>query len=153
MLPPELSLLVTRTAADPLTWARHVRFDPRQRHWARLPAPPDVDLWVLTWLRDQTTELHDHGDSAAVVVVLQGELREVRVDRLGTTTVRTLTVGKNYSVPVGDRHDITQVKGVPAVSVHGYSPPLTSMTYWRQTGAGLVPDRTVVSDAEELVRG
>ncbi len=55
--------LVRRTAADPSLWRPHVRFDPASRHWARLPAPSGVDLWLLTWLPAQGTELHDHGQA------------------------------------------------------------------------------------------
>lgn len=151
MLTPDLELLVRETAADRERWVRHLRFDPSHRQWARLPAPDDVDLWLLTWQYAQSTELHDHGDSAAAVIVLRGQLRELRVDQTEALTERTLTLGQLSTVPVGERHDLIHAGDVPAVSLHGYSPRLTSMTYWRREGSSLVPDRTVRSDAEDLV--
>lgn len=82
---PDLVSLVRDVAADPSAWRPHVRFDHSRRHWAQLPSPTGVDLWLLTWLPDQATDLHDHGDSAAAVTVVSGALTEIRADNEGAS--------------------------------------------------------------------
>lgn len=64
--PGPLLDLVRAAAADRDLWSPAVRFDAARRHWRRLLAAPDVDLWLLTWLPDQSTDLHDHGGDVGV---------------------------------------------------------------------------------------
>jgi quercetin dioxygenase-like cupin family protein len=97
---------------------------------------------LLTWLQDQTTELHDHGGSTAAFTVVQGALEEVRVED-GHRSAIGLRPGRTQWVAPGIVHDVRNVDVLPAVSIHAYSPPLTSMTYYRQDSAALTPIRTV----------
>jgi hypothetical protein len=72
-------------AADPDAWPLAPRFggvDPRgavdvsQRWYHRLAAEHNHEVWLLTWLPGQGTDLHDHGGSAGAFVVVSGELTE-----------------------------------------------------------------------------
>lgn len=54
--------------------------DPSARWWTRIWHDPDVDVWLLSWLPGHTTELHDHGDSAAAFTVVRGALTETRAE-------------------------------------------------------------------------
>ena len=105
-------------------------------------------MWLLSWLQDQTTELHDHGGSTAAFTVVQGALEEVRVDA-GWLTRTDLRPGLTQWVAPGVVHDVRNVQSLPAVSIHAYSPPLTSMTYYRQDGAALTPIHTVTGREPE----
>ncbi len=149
---PSLDLvpLVRSLAADPALWRPHVRFDVASRYWTRLPAPPDVDVWLLTWLPDQGTELHDHGSSAAALTVVEGALVEVQADPAGQLTPSDLGPGDTHEVAPGVVHDVVNRSVRPAVSIHAYAPRLTRMTFWSPGPAGLRPTRTVVTDQPEV---
>ena len=63
----ELSALTRSLAAQPDLWQPLVQFQESGRWWTRLDGPPGVDVWLLTWLPSQGTELHDHGASVGGV--------------------------------------------------------------------------------------
>jgi mannose-6-phosphate isomerase-like protein (cupin superfamily) len=125
----ELVALVTRISVEPGRWRHLVRFDAEQRQWAKLPSPPGVDVWVLTWLPDQTTDLHDHGHSTAAYTVVSGAIDEVRTVGAHLRTSR-LVAGQTRWLSPGAIHDIRGAAVGPAVSIHAYSPPLEEMTWY-----------------------
>jgi predicted metal-dependent enzyme (double-stranded beta helix superfamily) len=133
-----------------------VRFEPDERWHRRIYRDDDVDVWLLTWLPSQGTELHDHGGSQGAFTVLDGELTEFlpRLDRHGAGV--TALVGHRRrlmsTTTFGARHvhDVVNRGRMPAVSVHAYSPPLTSMRFYECAGGtGLVVNRTVHTDHPE----
>jgi mannose-6-phosphate isomerase-like protein (cupin superfamily) len=148
-----LATLVRALAANTGLWRAHVKFT-ETRYWTRLPAPVGVDVWLLTWLPEQGTELHDHGDSAAAFTVVSGALTEVRVDDEGELSASELHRGAVRTVSTGVVHDVHNHHNGPAVSIHAYSPKLLRMTYYRLGDVGLEPTRTVLGDEpEESSRG
>jgi Cysteine dioxygenase type I len=54
-----------RYAARPHDWPLAPRFDPHQRWYHRLATERDAEVWLLTWLPGQGTDLHDHGGTRA----------------------------------------------------------------------------------------
>ena len=142
--------LVRATAAEPAIWTPAVRFDATSRYWARLPAPDGVDLWLLTWLPGQDTDLHDHGSAAAAVTVLSGAVSEVRAAQDGTLTSEFLTAGASVWVPPRAVHDVRHAGSGPAVTLHAYAPRLDSMTFYETGPYGLRATRTVRTDQPEL---
>ena len=62
--------------AGPTTGASAPRFDPLQRWYHRLAATDEYEVWLLTWLPGQGTDLHDHGGSAGALAVVSGEVTE-----------------------------------------------------------------------------
>ena len=149
-IPDTLLPYVRSLADDESFWRPYVRFDHRSRHWSRLPARAPVDVWLLTWLPDQHTELHDHGDAAAALAVVQGELTEVRADRTGALSTTTLAAGAGHWVAPGVVHDVGNRSATPAVSIHVYAPRLRRMTFWTPSATGLVKSRTVLTDEPEV---
>lgn len=142
---------VVRTlSADPSLWRPHLRFDTAARQWARLPSPDGVDVWLLTWLPGQSTELHDHGEAAAAFSVLSGAVDEVRAGPDGRLHRTRLQTGDSQWVAPGVVHDIVGSETGPAASLHAYSPRLTSMTFWSTSKRGLVRQRTVATVEPEL---
>src|SRR3954467_6929518 len=101
----DLRLVVDGMASDERLWRPRVRFREDGRWWTRLHGDHALDVWLLTWLTDQSTELHDHGDSAAAFTVVQGELSEVRVRGLVEDHHR-VTAGQTVTVDAGVVHDV-----------------------------------------------
>ena len=130
--------IAARFAAAPDDWPAAARFDPAQRWYHRLAAEADHEVWLLTWLPGQGTDLHDHGGSAGALHVVSGELTEDTVDTAtGRVTVRRLGEGIGRRFGPRHVHRIVNLSSRPAVSIHAYGPALTSMTRYRLTPGGL----------------
>ena len=71
----DLTSLALRIAHDPARWMPVVRFDEQQRWYTRLVVADDHEVWLLSWLPGQRTEIHDHGDSAGANLALVAALR------------------------------------------------------------------------------
>ncbi|MFG1947211.1 cysteine dioxygenase [Nonomuraea sp. NPDC048826] len=120
-------------AADLDTWVRRVRLDTQERWYERLHHDDDHEIWLISWLPGQTTGFHDHGESRGAFAVALGTLREhdVAVEReLVPGDVREF--GRDYV------HEVHNDSAAPAVSVHVYSPPLSTMNRYELTDSGLV---------------
>ncbi|MBO0881825.1 MAG: hypothetical protein J2P17_16090 [Mycobacterium sp.] len=76
----QLAGLLTRLANEPDAWSPRLLLpESGQKWWTRLASDPCVDVWFLSWLPGHSTDLHDHGGSAAACTVVHGELTEVRI--------------------------------------------------------------------------
>ena len=117
------------------------------RRWELMAASDTFEAWVIGWAPGGTIELHDHGDSAAAVVVAGGELVETlvteKVDGSVTTATRRMATGTAWTMASGHVHDIINDGSTPAISVHVYAPRLTSMTHYRLDDGVLLTERTV----------
>lgn len=147
----ELITLVRAVAPDDTAWRPLVRFDRTTRWWTRLHADDAVDVWLLTWLRDQATDLHDHGGSAAAFTVVSGAVEEVRAGPTGDLTRWNRRRGETRWVAPTVVHDVRNVAVEPAVTIHAYTPPLARMTYYRRTRRRLAAARTVRISEPEAV--
>jgi mannose-6-phosphate isomerase-like protein (cupin superfamily) len=146
---PSLADLVTTVAGDSRLWREHVRWTPGSRYWHRLAQLHDADLWLLTWMPDQSTDLHDHGEASAAFTVVSGTLEETRVVD-GYRVTRPLLPGELAWVPPGAVHDVGNRGTEPAISIHAYSPRLSAMTFWDLALDGLRPVSTVLTDQPEV---
>src|SRR5579862_765645 len=133
--PVDLAEVVASIATRPADWIDRVRFRVGQRWYERLSLEADYDVWVITWLPGQATGFHDHGASSGAFAVASGVLEEERADQgtrlMSTGDVRTF--GPTYA------HDVRNRSTAPAISIHAYSPPLTTMTHYERDGGELVP--------------
>jgi predicted metal-dependent enzyme (double-stranded beta helix superfamily) len=146
----DLKNLVRATAAERSRWGSAVRFDAAERYFHLLRSDDIVDIWLLTWLPGQATDLHDHGGSAAAIHVVQGDLQERHADRSGGVELHSLPPGSVHWLDPDAVHDVYNSAGPPAVSIHAYSPPLRSMTFYRLVDGGLDPLRTVPTREPEV---
>ena len=98
-------------------------------------------MWLLSWLPEQGTPLHDHGTSAGAFAVVRGTLTE-RVVAAGRDAVREstddLTVGRVRHFGPHYVHQVTNTRTEPAVSVHVYTPGLAWMNTYAIDGGSLV---------------
>jgi predicted metal-dependent enzyme (double-stranded beta helix superfamily) len=94
-----------------------------------------AQVWLLSWLPGQGTDLHDHGSSAGAFAVARGTLTERVVAARSRETVHETTThlaagrvryfGPNYV------HQVTNSLSEPAVSLHVYAPALRWMNTYR----------------------
>ena len=136
--------IAARYAAAPEQWAVAPRFNPVDRWYHRLAEATDHEVWLLTWLPGQGTEIHDHGGSAGAFQVVSGSLTEDTViedpasgGRPPRIIARELGEGAGRRFGPRHIHRITNRSGRPAVSVHVYGPALRTMTRYRISAAGL----------------
>ena len=149
-LDPGQLIEFTRFYAEEVAAGKYpfVDFDEDERWHRRIYRDRRVDIWLISWLPTQGTELHDHGGSSGSFTVLSGSLTEAVRSGPGVhDTVRAA----GDAVGFGPRyiHDVRNLDSGPAVSVHAYSPPLTSMTYYDLDGTSVVPIRSLSTDDPE----
>ena len=126
-------------AAEPEQWPVAPRFNPVDRWYHRLDSTPDYEVWLLTWLPGQGTDLHDHGGSAGAFQVVSGSLTEDTVLPGTSPRITARELGEGVGRRFGTRHihRITNRSTRPAVSLHVYGPALTTMTRYRIGAEGL----------------
>jgi predicted metal-dependent enzyme (double-stranded beta helix superfamily) len=147
--PRLLTAVARRFAARPDLWRPRVRFTSPERFYARLEHTEEYEVWLLTWLPGQRTEIHGHGGSSGAFSVVQGALTERAFPRTSLPVhPPRLTLASGDTRAFGPRHvhEVGNDGEVPAVSVHAYSPALTTMSYFRQ-----LPDGRLVADRVEGV--
>ncbi|WP_037079391.1 cysteine dioxygenase [Pseudonocardia spinosispora] len=136
---PELRGLTRRIADEVRAGLHTVHVDPEQRWYQLLSSDGYVDVWLISWAREQTAELHDHAGSLGALTVVRGALTEQRwVPASAQLRTRSLRAGTSVGFPPGYVHDVTNTAVEPAVSVHAYSPPLTAMSYYQVEPGGLL---------------
>jgi predicted metal-dependent enzyme (double-stranded beta helix superfamily) len=150
------SLLSCLGAAELLSIAETLAEDERSdptlgasatRAWHTVAATEEFEAFVITWPVGGAVDLHDHGDSAGAVIVVSGSLVETVVghgeDGALVTATKPLATGARMQFAPGHVHDIANLGPAPAVSIHVYSPVLSSMTFFEpKNGSGLVAVRT-----------
>jgi hypothetical protein len=136
---------------------------PESRRWfTRIDGDEELDVWLISWVPGQPTQLHDHGGSLGALTVVSGSLNEFRWDGKSLRR-RRLDAGDQAGFPLGWVHDVVwaprpvpeptigAVATVqPTLSVHAYSPPLTAMSYYEVTERNrLRRQRTELTDEPE----
>ncbi len=133
-----------------------------ERWYTRLHGDDELDVWLISWVPDHSTELHDHGGSIGALTVLSGALRETRWDGRRLRH-RRLEAGDQAAFPLGWVHDVVWAResvslstpisapiSTPTLSVHAYSPPLTAMSYYEVSERNtLRRNRTELTDQPE----
>jgi hypothetical protein len=130
-----------------------------ERWFTRLHGTEELDVWLISWVPDRSTELHDHGGSLGALTVVSGALGETRWDGQSLRR-RVLAAGDQAAFPLGWVHDVVwsresvavggRTAPAPTLSVHAYSPPLTAMSYYDVTDRNtLRRKRTELTDKPE----
>ena len=84
----------------------------------------------------QATGYHDHGNSNVALAAVRGAVIERQI-RLGTRSIeRTLAPGPVQLGPAGYIHSVAHSAGLPAVTLHAYSPPLVQVGQYRAGPSG-----------------
>lgn len=131
---------VARRLAPAVRWQGAL--DAQRRSWRLMARTSDFDAWLIAWPKGGKVELHDHGASTGAVSVISGSLVEAvpRADDSGHLALvrHELRAGATLGFGAGHVHDVTNESDEHALSLHVYSPALTSMTFYELTEGALV---------------
>ncbi|HEX5403403.1 MAG TPA: cysteine dioxygenase family protein [Pseudonocardiaceae bacterium] len=121
--PARIALDVAR---DRGRWADLLRYDPDERFATLVDATGDVEIWLLTWLPGQHTDLHHHAGSAGAFTVVSGVLTETvgAIEHL-------VTVGRTRVFGPGYVHRVRNLGTDPVASIHVYRPERAHSTVER----------------------
>lgn len=139
----EIAAGLAQTApAGEYIWTEDTR-----RRYTRLLDTHCYDAWLIEWSAGATLELHDHGGSQGAVVVAAGRLVETYTDLRWRRALRTrvLKEGCTVLIPPTRVHEVSNPGPTEALSVHVYSPPLRSMTFFDELVPGWLGDQAVMS--------
>lgn len=127
---PHPARIAADVARDRDRWAHLLRYDPDQRFSALIDATGDVEIWLLSWLPGQQTDLHDHAGSAGAFTVVSGVLTE-RVIRSTEPVDHAVIVGQTRVFGPRYVHQVRNLGVDPAVSIHVYRPERAGMRSYR----------------------
>jgi predicted metal-dependent enzyme (double-stranded beta helix superfamily) len=143
-----LERVVTRVAANPELWERHIDRASTQRMYASLHRDAHVDVWAIFWRPGSDTGWHDHDTSSGAVCVVEGALAEFEL-RLGASERRhEYGAGGCFSFDPSHIHRLVCEAG-SAVSIHAYSAPLWRLGQYTVDDDGAL-HRMSVTYADEL---
>lgn len=111
------SRIAREFAVDRDRWKHLLRYDPAERFAALVDRVGDYEVWLMSWLPGQSTDLHDHGRTTGAFTVVSGLLTE-RVMRAGAEL--TLKPGQTRVFAPDYVHQVLNNSIDPAVSIHVY---------------------------------
>ena len=125
-------------AADRDRWKHLLRYDPDERFAALVERTADEEIWLLSWLPGQGSDLHNHADSTGAFAVVTGTLTEL-VARPGTRVSHRLVPGQVRVFGPNYVHQVRNAGPDPAISIHVYRAE-RAMTSFRYAADGrLIP--------------
>lgn len=135
-------------ASDRDSWRHLLRYQPDERFAVLIDRSDEQEVWLMSWLPGQGTDLHDHGDTGGAFTVVSGRLTEVvarpnAVERSGAVAVdvHELHVGQSRVFGPGYVHQVHNPGPDPAVSIHVYRfGPRTMRSYRLDPEHGAVRD-------------
>ncbi|GLW94587.1 cysteine dioxygenase [Actinokineospora globicatena] len=125
--------LIARQVADDRTrWAPLLRYDPTERFAALVERVDDQEVWLMSWLPGQHTDLHDHGTVAGAFTVVSGSLTErVAAPHRPAEVLHTVLAGQSRVFGPGYVHQVGNDTPDPAVSIHVYRTARPAMRPYR----------------------
>jgi predicted metal-dependent enzyme (double-stranded beta helix superfamily) len=118
-------------------WRPKVQRGDGKRWYMPLLADDHTEAWLLGWPAGGRIELHDHGGSSGAFCVVKGRLVETFA-RPGDDHLRQRRLRAGWVVGFGPDHihDVTNSSHSQALSIHVYSPRLTTMTFYDHRSDG-----------------
>ena len=154
-LSPAALLVITRDlSAEHDRWRKLAQHTAYERWFTRIAVHENHDVWLIGWDSYQGVDLHDHGGSNGALYVVEGELLETSTRREGVfLQEQHLTVGTARAFGAGHVHRVVNPAAAVATSIHVYSPPLSSMDFYRPDGGGLAATHSEPAFGERSGRG
>ena len=130
--PSRLRALATWLAGDVEPWD-DAGASLTERRYGLLDRTLAYEVWVVHWPENRELVLHDHGGSAGAFHVVSGHLEETSTTRRGRQLEsRLLPAGQGRAFGPDYVHSLVNPLIMPATSVHAYSPPISSITFYLQ---------------------
>lgn len=120
------SRIATEVALDRDRWKSLLRYDPAERFSALVERTDEHEVWLMSWLPGQSTDLHDHGSATGAFTIVSGVLTET-VMRAGVT--HDLNPGQVRVFAPNYVHQVVNNGADPAVSIHVYRATREMRTY------------------------
>ena len=158
----ELEQVAIAIRDRPELWEPLLLVDAHRRRYRLLYEDERTDIWVLCWMPGQSTGFHDHDVSDVGIAIARGMVIERQLRLPTGATATELRSGDTRQGPAGYIHSVAHGEGVPAVSIHCYSPPLMKVGQYRVDPDGVLRreaehgrrelvDETIARVAPELV--
>lgn len=102
------------------------------RRYERILSTDDYEVWLIAWAPTGACHLHDHGGSGGALRVVAGNLLEAATDLVDRRPLQTVSIAPGEYVAFGAQrvHEVWNPGPAPALSVHAYSPPLSTMQFY-----------------------
>lgn len=123
------ALIARQLADDTDRWRHLVRFHTGERFTTLVERTEAQEIWLMSWLPGQGTDLHNHGGATGAFTVVSGTLTE-RVLR-PADRLHQLVAGQSRVFGPGYLHEVSNVGPEPAVSIHVYRPSRLPMINYR----------------------
>ncbi len=136
--PDELEDVASALAARTNIWEPLAHGNPERRCYELVYEDDRMDAWVLSWMPGQGTGFHDHYISGVGLCVARGCVREDIMVYGGEPQSRRLCEGSARQGGPGYIHRVNHHEGLPAVTVHVYSPRLDWVGQYRLAEDGVV---------------
>ena len=120
------ALIAQEFALDRDRWKGLLRYDPAERFSVLVERTDDHEVWLMSWLPGQSTDLHDHGSATGAFTIVSGVLTET-VMRAGVT--HDLKPGQSRVFAPNYVHQVVNNGADPAVSIHVYRTTREMRTY------------------------
>ena len=138
LTPTELEEVALGIAEKKDLWEPMVHNDPNQRRYELVFEDEHIEAWVLSWMPGQGTGFHDHYISGVGLCVASGAVREDLMVYGGPDQSRDLRPGTSRQGGPGYIHRVNHLEGLPAVTVHVYSPRLDWVGQYRLDEDGVI---------------
>lgn len=117
-------------AANRERWAPLLRYDPDHRFSALVERAENQEVWLMSWLPGQYTDLHAHGGATGAFTVVSGSLTE-SVATASTQVLHHLHAGQSRVFGPNYVHQVRNDGSDPAVTIHVYRDGPRAMTPFR----------------------
>lgn len=146
----ELATLVTGIVARPELWKPLVVTDAQRRRYRLMYDDERIDVWVLSWMPGQGTGFHDHDQSGVGLACADGVVSERQMKLPSGVSCVQMRPGDVRMGGAGYIHAVEHAEGLPAVTIHAYSPTLVRVGQYRVDDAGILR-RTTEHGRQELL--
>ena len=138
---PLIASIARGLAAASAPWPDLAAEQSADRRYELLLTTDAYDAWLIHWPAGTGLDAHDHGGSVGAFSVVDGTLDEDTISAERTRT-RRLSAGDTVRFGAHDVHAVVNRTRASATSVHVYSPPLRTMSFYEpDTDGALVATR------------
>lgn len=114
-------------------WEQYVKINKNRYNRNKVFSNNDFEILIITWDKNQKSEIHDHAHNGCYVKILSGELTEYLFSpNLSLKKETVLTNGNISFMHNNIGYHLIENKGTDAsASIHIYSPPNHATKYYK----------------------